>query len=543
MAKQAIIHVENTQNIIEFAEFLHKSGWEILSANKTEELLQKNKIPVTHEAALEENNLYVQESSGLVRRVLLSRIDSNQMISQSGQDNSIFIVCANIFPFLDVNIDKKGKQPETEIKPFTLFVSTLLRNSFTNYENLMILTDPADYKEAIIQLKTDNVTKDFRLYLAAKALNLISAFDGGIAASILQSEKFNIKFLNYISFPFKKELNLQLGTNPQQKASLYRTPVDFGALNGFSKLTGKDISYTMAADATFAWDQIHSLYSLLKNQYTVKSENKDGYPFTTQFTPLTGTVFSIIIKMLNILGAGVSSNVLESFHRAYSYDTQNIMGATFGCSAVIDANAAHEISTCGFSVIIAPGFTPEAKEILSEGKHTKLITSGKANKIGLDGKLINGGIILQELDDKPFTHWKITTKNRPSQGIADEMAFGMRMVMSARSYSAVLVKENSIVGIAQSCLSNLEALERVLADANQRKKRLEDYGYVLPGPIADVLVCDTAIPFCDQIKNITDAGVSAIIQPGGTASDSDFIEYCDERNLVMVFTDMTHINF
>ena len=115
--------------------------------------------------------------------------------------------------------------------------------------------------------------------------------------------------------------------------------------------------------------------------------------------------------------------------------------------------------------------------------------------------------------------------------------------MSARSYSAVLVKENSIVGIAQSCLSNLEALERVLADANQRKKRLEDYGYVLPGPIADVLVCDTAIPFCDQIKNITDAGVSAIIQPGGTASDSDFIEYCDERNLVMVFTDMTHINF
>ena len=95
MAKQAIIHVENTQNIIEFAEFLHKSGWEILSANKTEELLQKNKIPVTHEAALEENNLYVQESSGLVRRVLLSRIDSNQMISQSGQDNSIFIVCAS----------------------------------------------------------------------------------------------------------------------------------------------------------------------------------------------------------------------------------------------------------------------------------------------------------------------------------------------------------------------------------------------------------------------------------------------------------------
>jgi phosphoribosylaminoimidazolecarboxamide formyltransferase/IMP cyclohydrolase len=542
MAKQAIIHVENTQNIIEFAEFLHKTGWEILSANKTEELLQKNKIPVTHEAALEENNLYVQETSNLVRRVLMSRIDADEDYGHAVHDNSIYIVCANIFPFLDINIDKKGKQPQTEIKPFTLYISTLLRNSFTNHENLLILTDPADYKEAIVQLKTDNVSSDFRLYLAAKALNLISAFDGGIAASILQSEKFKIKFLNYISFPFKKEVNLQLGTNPQQKASLYRTPVDFGALNGFSKLTGKDISYTMAADSTFAWDQIHSLYSLFKNQYNVKSENKDGYPFTTQFTPLTGTVFSIVIKMLNILGAGVSSNVLESFHRAYSYDTQNIKDATFGCSAVIDANAAREIANCDFSVIIAPGFTPEAKDILSEKKHTKLITAGKANKIGLDGKLINGGIILQELDDTPFNHWKITTKNRPSQVIADEMAFGMRMVMSARSYSAILIKGNSIVGIAQSCLSNIEALERVLSDALCRKARSAQEGQA-DEPLADVLVCDTAIPFCEHITKLTDAGVSAIIQPGGTASDSDFINYCDERNLVMVFTDMTHINF
>lgn len=543
MVKQAIIQVENTQNIIEFAEFLHKSGWEILSANKTEELLEKNKIPVKHETALEENNIYVQETSSLVRRILMTRLDSDDMMSHPGQENSIHIICANIFPFLDINIDKKGKQPQTEIKPFTMYVSTLLRNAFSNYENLLILTDPADYKEAIIQLKTDNVTPDFRLYLAAKALNLISAFDGGIAASILQSEKFNIKFLNYISFPFKKEVNLQLGTNAHQKASLYRTPVDFGALNGFSKLTGKDISYTMAADATFAWDQIHSLYSLFKNQYTVKSENKDGYPFTTQFTPLTGTVFSIVIKMLNILGAGISSNVLESFQRAYCYDTENITDATYGCSAVIDANAAHEIAKCNFSVIIAPGFTPEAKDLLSEKKHTKLITAGKANKIGLDGKLINGGIILQELDDTPFHHWKITTKNRPSQIIADQMAFGMRMVMSARSYSAILIKENSIVGIAQSCLSNIEALERVYEDAMSRKARNCHEEAHAEEKLADVLVCDTAIPFCDQIKKITDAGVSAIIQAGGTASDSDFIEYCDERNLVMVFTDMTHINF
>ncbi|MBR1639321.1 MAG: hypothetical protein IJ688_08045 [Treponema sp.] len=534
MNKYAVIHVENTQNVVEFAEYLHKTGWTILSANKTEQLLLKNKIPVTHEQALEENNFYVQETSNLIRRILMTRIDSENKVSQDNQENSIYIICANIFPFLDVN----QKNDNSIIHPSSLFISTILRNSFSNYENLLVLTDPADYKEAVIQLKTDNVTKAFRLYLAAKALNLVSAFDGGIAASILQNKEFKIKFLNYISFPFRKEMELQHGTNSQQKACLYRTPVDFGALNGFSKLAGKDISYTMAADATFAWDQIHTLYSILKNQYTVKSENKDGYPFTTQFTPLAGTVFSIIIKMSNILGAGLSSNVLESFHKAYSYDSENISEATLGCSAVIDTNAAREIVNYNFSVIIAPGFTPDAKSILTEKKQTKLIAAGKANEIGVDGKLINGGIILQEEDTSLFNHWKIKTKNRPSQLFADEMAFGMKMVMSARSYCAVLIKDNAIAGIAQSCLSTQEALERVLLDAQNRKERLN-----LSGPIADVLICDTAIPLCDQFIKIADAGVSAIIQSGGTSSDNEFADYCDERNIVMVFTDMTHINF
>ena len=546
MAKQAIIHVENTQNVIELAEFLAKSGWQILSANKTEQLLAKNKVPVTHESALEEKNVYIQESSYLMRRVLMTRIDSDiEQHNPDAKENNIYLLCLNIFPFFN-GLMNNQKMPTTTLKPDNIYISTLLRNAFSNFENLLILTDPADYKEAMIQLKTDNVTRDFRIYLAAKALNLISAFDGGIAASILQNPPFNIRFLNYISFPFRKDMELRQGTNSQQKACLYRTPVDFGALNGFSKMSGKDITYIMAADATFAWEQINTLYSLLRNQYTVKSENQDGYPFTTQFTPLTGTVYTIAVKMSNILGAGLSSNALDSFKKAYTYDTQNISDVTLGCSSVIDATAAREMVKCNFSVIIAPSFTNEAKEIFAENKSTKLITSGKANEISVDGKLMSGGILLQEKDSNLFKHWKIRTKNRPSQVIADEMAFGTRIVMGAHSYSAVLVKGNAIVGIAQSALSSIEALERVLADAQKRSAQAQGDGQqegAQQSPIADVLICDSAIPFCEQVTKITDCGVSAILQPGGTASDSDFANYCDEKNIVMVFTDMTHITF
>ena len=536
MEKQAIIHVENTQNVIEFADYLTKSGWRVLSANKTEELLKKNKIPVVHEAALEEKNFYVQETSLLIRRVLMTRVDSQiEMNTPDSVESNIYILCLNINPFFDP-AQKTPITSRASIRPDNLYISTLLRNSFYNFENLLILTDPSDYKEAMIQLKTDNVSKDFRLYLAAKALSLISAYDGGIATSVLQNPPYNLRFLNYLSFPFRKEMDLHQGMNNQQKACLYRTPVDYGALNGFAKMTGKDISFNMAADATFAWEQINTLYAKLRTQYIVKSENQDGYPFTTQFTPLTGTVFTIAVKMSNILGACLSSNLLDSFKKTYTYDKQNINQVTLGCSSVVDANAAREMVKCNFAVIIAPSFTDEAKEIFSENKATKLITSGKTNEINVDGKLLNGGILLQEKDTNLFKHWKIRTKNRPSQVIADEMAFGTRLVMGARSYSAVLIKENTIVGISQSSLSEIEALERVLSDAEKRIGQNQ-------GPIADVLVCDSPIPLCPQLTKLVDLGLSAILQPGGTASDTEFASYCDEKNVVMVFSDMTHISF
>lgn len=535
MAKYAIVHVENTQGVVEFAEFLRDSGWKILSAGKTEQLLEKHRIPVIHEVALEEKIFYIQDTAHLVQRVLLARTDSEPDPDfPDAKDDTIPLLCMNLIPFLDPD-HKNHRFQSMPVMTSNFLISTILKNSFNNFENLLILTDPADYKDAMVHITTDHIKKEFRLYLAAKALNMVAAFDGGVASSVLRSAPYNEKFLNFITFPFHREMDLHQGMNPQQKASLYRTPVDIGALNGFSKLSGKDISYIMAADATFAWDQINMLYSVLRNQYNVKTENKDGYPFTTQFTPLTGSVFTIAVKMSNILGAGLSTSVLDSFRKTYVYDTQNITDAAFACSAVIDAPAAREIVSCNFSVLIAPDFTAEAKKILSENKKMNLIVSGKSNEIRVDGKLMNGGILLQEKDSALFSHWKIRTKNRPSQMIADEMALGTKIVMSTRSYSDILIKNNAIVGISQGARSEIEALEHVLSDAQRNRADGES--------LADVLVCDSPVPFCEQITKLIDSGVAAIIQPGGTPSDGQLAEYCDEKNVVMVFTDMTHINF
>ena len=551
MSKRAVIHVENTENLIEFADFLVKEGWTILSANKTEEILRNQKIPVTKENALSENNMFMADTSNLIRKIMLTKYleDDEQYLSRpNSEDNNIFIVCMNVLPSINPAI--ASKQFDNQLCPKNYFVSTLLRNAFRNYENLLILTDPADYKEAMIQIRTNSISKDFRIYLAAKALNLVSAFDAGLSASILQNPQYNEKFMNYLMLPFKRELQLHSGINSQQSAYLYKTPTETGTIGNFLKSQGKELSYSLAYDISYAWGQINSLFALLKDQLTVKSTNSDGYDFTTQFTPLTGTVFSLAVKFGTILGASHATNVLDSFKATFTYDAITTTDTVFACSAVINGEAAEEILKGKFSAIVAPSFTLEAKQILSQNRKTRLVPSSKVTNIDFEGRFINGGLLVQTKDTKLFQQWKVRTRNRPSQIQTDEMVFGMLLAMGARSYSAVLLKQNAICGIAQGCTSEKRAIDGVWFEAlkhTERESGLPGDDFRLNNDIdksnlGEILVCDAAIPFSDSTKMLIESGVKAILQTGGTPMDDEFIDYCNEHGVVMVFTGITHLS-
>ena len=552
MTKRAVIHVENTENLVEFAEFLVSDGWTILSANKTEEILIKQKIPVTKENALSENNVFMADTSRLIRRVMMTKFheeDEPYLSHPDDEENNIFIVCMNLLPAINTSI--VSKQFDNQLCPKNFFVSTLLRNAFRNYENLLILTDPLDYKEAMIQLRTGNISKDFRIYLAAKALNMISAYDAGLSASILQSPKFNETFMNYMTLPFKRELQLHSGMNSQQSAYLYKSPSEEGSVGNFLKYQSKELTYALVHDISYAWNQINTLFALLKDQLTVKSTNSDGYEFTTQFTPLTGTVFSLAVKFGTILGASQATNVLDSFKTTFTYDTVTTTDTVFACSAVINTEAAEEIVKGNFAAIVAPSFTTEAKQILSNNKKTKLVPSAKVTNIDIEGRFINGGLLVQTKDNTLFNQWKVRTKNRPSQIQTDEMVFGMLLAMGARSYSAILLKQNSICGIAQGCTSEKRALDGVWFEAlkfTERANGLSGEQFAISRDIdtsnlGEVLVSDGAIPFCDSARKLIESGVKAILQTGGTPSDDEFIDYCNEHGVVMVFTGMTHLSF
>lgn len=535
MKKRALIHVENTQNLGELADYLYKSGWELISANKTETFLRNLNIPVIHEDALEQTT---KTNSGysLVEQQILSVQPSQSVfdgnsslahLSETNHENEISLVCINFRPVLQTIAQEH--QFTALQRPANFFVTSILRTAYYNSENILILTDPEDYREAILQLMTDSISAEFRTYLAAKALNMVSAYDSGIACSILHSPQFSNNFLNYLTVPYTKHA-LYNGSNRQQQACLYSLPVENGAVCGLKKISTENIDFNTICDISMAWEFISTLYTTMKGQFNVKTINADGYDFTTQFTPLTGTVFTIAIKFHSILGASLSTNALDSIIKTNNFE-KDIDGVSLGCSSVIDEDAAKEIVKCNYQAIIAPSFTEKASEILSQKPNLKLIPTSKVITTDFEGKLVNGGILVQTKDSRLFDQWNIKTRSRPDQQIADEMAFGNLLTLGARSFNAILLKENHIVTVAQSCTTTKKALDQLCIP-------ITDFG-----KNGELLVCDSPLPYCDSLRYIIDNGLKAIIQPGGAETDDELIKYCNDHNVVMIFTDMTHINF
>lgn len=539
MEKRALIHVDDTENIVELAQFLAETGWSILSANKTEELLRKNHIPVTREMALSSDAAYAHDISKIITDVVSTHIPDytyKNPLQQEERTNNIFIVCINMLPFYynqDVPLD---------IKTCDYRISSILRYAFYNYENILVITDPKDYKEVILQLRTENISLDFKAYLAEKALNLVSAYDAGISSSLAKKTPLSKKFPLYATYPLKMQAILKHGTNAHQPASFYTMP---GTKNypSFANCSPSELDYLTFSDITMCWELLNTLYSLLKTQYTVKSTNVDNYDFTTQFTPLAGKVFTFAVKFNNFLGAALDSNIHESFTKTYSYDIKHIHDAVLGCTAAIDGRAAEELVKAGFIAIIAPDFTKEAKKIFSENPDIKLIYSTKESNTLFEGHFVYGGFLIQKPDDLIFDHWYIKTRNRPSQIKSDELAFGMLLALRTRSYSAILVKQEAIAGIAQGCVSMEKALKEVVTSASENctiRGKNEDFNST-DNPIADVLVCDEKINFGEEIKHLIELGVSTIIETGGTIEDNEFISYCEEHNVSLIFTGITHI--
>lgn len=533
MKKKAVLYTQNFEKLATLVQSLVHEGWEIISAGATADFLKAQNIAVTVDRSLEEKNIPNPNFTRLCDMILRT----NRAIQSSQYYTEAFVnlVCVNIQPaFQKLNDFLENDKSDNCIDLNSI---SMIRTAAKNYNNVIILTDPEDYEEAIIQIKTDSISSRFKLYLAGKALNLTSAYDATCSCSILQQGE-GIVYPSYYMIPFKRSEKLRHGMNDHQTAYLYSINDQVGALSGIKKIQGKELNLNILENCFTAWKSISLFLKILKTPFTVESFDCNNYPFTTQFTPAAGSVFTVAIKNTNPIGAALGPNLLDSLRKTYACDPSSFDGATFGCSSIVDREAAEELLKIDFRAIIAPDFSREAKEILSQKKDMCLVIASKPISEFYEARSIDGGLIVQQPDWDIFEKWNVVTQTRPTQQQADSMAFGVMLSMISKSDAAIVLNDFAAVGISTGNTSRSRAVRFALEDAREYFQNNVNCG----DRNAEILVSDSVINFDERTKAIADIGVKAIIQTGGAANDADFIQFCNEHGISMVFTGIQHLS-
>ncbi len=554
--KRALISVFYKDGILDLARYLSGNGWEILSTGGTQKYLLENGVPVTDVSSVtgfpecldgRVKTLHPRIHAG----ILAVRDNPKHMDTLKEMDiTPIDLVCVNLYPFFEKV--QSGLSFDETVEFIDIGGPSMLRAAAKNRQDVLVLTDPADYQDVISALtassqQVGNIPDDFKRRLAGKVFNLTSAYDAAVSRFMLDEE-----MPEYFTVPLKKSQSLRYGENSHQAAALYLTADREGAFGGMTQLQGKELSYNNIRDLDVAWKAVCSFVRNLKNpveiqgtdfsSYTGIIAGKDlsgnpaspkGEPVTVRFNSCGEKVFTVALKHNTPCGAALGNSVLDSYTKTYNCDPVSIFGGIIGCSAEIDKAAAEEMVKCFLEVIVAPSFSAEALEVFSGKKNLRLVQAKIPADDNLDFMSVDGGILVQNRDSLLFQRWDIVTKAKPSQAQMEEMAFGMTVAMFAKSNAVLVIKDSAALGIGCGQTNRIWAAEQALSRAKEKAAELG-----VPAP--EVLISDAFFPFADCVEKAAEYGIKAIVQPGGSIRDQDSIDACNKHGIAMIFTWARH---
>jgi len=532
MKKRALISVFVKNGILELAQYLKSTDWEILSTGGTAKYLTENNIEVTDVSSVtgfpecldgRVKTLHPKIHAGLLAR----RDDASHMQQLKDLDvTPIDLVCVNLYPFFD-KVQANLSFSET-VEFIDIGGPTMLRSAAKNFKDVLVITEPEDYSAIITDMKAGEVSYERRRELAGKVFNLTSAYDAAVSNFMLSKSadesETTAMLPKYYTMSLVKQQELRYGENSHQKAALYVSADHKGAFGGMKQLHGKALSYNNMRDLDIAWKGVCAFNKFVKNAKPVEG---------VSFGDCSNSIFTIALKHNTPCGAAIGKTPFESYKRTYNCDPVSIFGGIVGSSAVIDEEAAIEMKKCFLEVIVAPGFTEEALKVLETKKNLRLVTAEIATDEIWDCTSVDGGLLVQNRDNQLFDKWEVVTKTQPTQSQIEEMAFGMTIAMFAKSNACLVIKDKAAVGIGCGQTSRIWAAEQALERA---KKVTEGLGV----SNAEVMISDAFFPFDDSVRKAAEYGIKAIIQPGGSIRDKDSIDACNELGIAMVFTGIRH---
>lgn len=506
---RALISVSDKTGVVDFAKALSELGVEIISTGGTHQRLADNGIKVM---GISEVTGFPECLDGRVKTLhpavhggILAMRDKPEHMKQLEDLNieTIDIVAINLYPFKET-ILKPGVTLEEAIENIDIGGPTMLRSAAKNHRDVVVICDPADYTKVIEELKQSNsVSMDTKYRLALKVFQHTAAYDAMISDYL--RKQIGAELPDNLTLTFEKVQDLRYGENPHQKAGYYKEiQAPQGSLVHAVQLHGKELSFNNINDTQGALATLKEF-----EEPTV-----------------------VAVKHANPCGVGTGFDILSAYNKAYECDPTSIYGGIVAANRTIDAGTAEEMGKIFLEIIIAPDFTEEAMDILTKKKNIRLLKLEDINKKAegqMDIKKVSGGLLVQGTDDILFEEdeMKVVTDRIPTERELEDMRLAMKVVKHIKSNGIVIAKDNKTLGIGPGQVNRIWAVENAIKQSNFS---LQD----------SVLASDAYFPFDDCVTTAASAGVTAIIQPGGSIRDEESIKKANELGIAMVFTGVRH---
>lgn len=500
----ALISVSDKTGIVEFAEGLRRLGWDLVSTGGTAKVLRDAGITVREISDLtgfpEMLEGRVKTLHPAVHGALLARRDVAEhmtALSDVGIE-PIALVAVNLYPF-QATAARQGVTQDEVIENIDIGGPSMLRSAAKNFAAVTVVVDPADYARVLAGLEANDDDLDLRRLLAEKVFAHTAAYDAAIAKWFACERKDD--FPDRLTFSLTRRQTLRYGENPGQRAAFYIERAGKG-LAALAQKGGKELSFNNLLDL-------------------------EGALLATD--PFGSEICCAIVKHTTPCGLATAESPAEAYRKALACDPASAFGSVISFTVPVDAQTAQAISSLFVECLVAPSFSPEALEILGRKKNLRVL-EGRAEwaEGSLDYKRVRGGLLLQEraAPAAELSGWTVATKRAPTDEERKNLMFAWRAVGSVKSNAILLARDGATIGIGAGQMSRVDA-----AFLSVHKAKVA--GHETRGA---VLGSDAFFPFRDGVDQAAEAGITAIVQPGGSVRDSDVIAAADEHDIAMVFT-------
>ncbi|MFN4190315.1 MAG: bifunctional phosphoribosylaminoimidazolecarboxamide formyltransferase/IMP cyclohydrolase [Pseudothermotoga sp.] len=502
---RALISVSNKEGIIDLARKLSELHVEIISSGGTAKYLKENGIDVLEVQQItsfpEILNGRVKTLHPAIHGAILAKRDKEEHMKELEKFSitPIDIVVVNLYPFKETV--QKTNDLEQILENIDIGGPSMLRSAAKNYKDVLVICDICDYEWLIDKLsKKEIITQKERMKLALKAFEHTAHYDAMICQFF--RERLNLEgFLGTFTCTFEKVFNLRYGENPHQRAALYKDLfAGPSTIVKAEQIQGKELSFNNICDADAAFQ--------LVKEFDIPC--------------------AVAVKHTNPCGVACDDDISLAFEKAYRADPLSIFGGIVALNRPVGKELAEKLSEIFLEVIVAPDYSPEALEILSKKKNLRILKAHfSKDHAELDFRKVSGGLLLQTKDVLDYQELKVVTRRAPTEKEMVDLLFAWRVVKHAKSNAIVFAKNLCTLGIGTGQVNRLWPTEHCVRVAQENAK-------------GAVLASDAFFPFPDAVEIAAKAGVSAIIQPGGSLRDQQIIEVANQYDIAMVFTGTRH---